>query len=117
LSTEVINSYTDKAVGLDPGFGSCNFGVCITEVRDGIVNVLHAEEYQRPDYNTMIQTTISLLDKYGMLMMFFSSSYSSSMAFPVRQIVLGQYIGIGLLIAISALGSLISLVVPPYITY
>ena len=37
------------------------------------------------------------------------------MAFPVRQIVLGQYIGIGLLIAISALGSLISLVVQPYI--
>jgi hypothetical protein len=65
LSTQLTNSYTDKAVGLDPGFGSSNFGVCITEVRDGIVNVLHAEEYQRPDYNTMIQTTISLLDKYG----------------------------------------------------
>jgi cadmium resistance protein CadD (predicted permease) len=55
------------------------------------------------------------IDDIFVLMMFFSSSYSSSMAFPVRQIVLGQYIGIGLLIAISALGSLISLVVPPYI--
>ena len=50
------------------------------------------------------------IDDIFVLMMFFSSS----MAFPVRQIVLGQYIGIGLLIAISALGSLISLVVPPY---
>ena len=37
------------------------------------------------------------------------------MIFPVKQIVLGQYVGIGLLIAISALGSLIALVVPPYI--
>lgn len=55
------------------------------------------------------------IDDIFVLMMFFSSFYSSSMAFPVRQIVLGQYIGIGLLIAISALGSLISLVVPPYI--
>jgi cadmium resistance protein CadD (predicted permease) len=55
------------------------------------------------------------IDDIFVLMMFFSSSYSSSMAFPVRQIVLGQYIGIGLLIAISALGSLISLVVPQYI--
>jgi cadmium resistance protein CadD (predicted permease) len=55
------------------------------------------------------------IDDIFVLMMFFSSSYSSSMASPVRQIVLGQYIGIGLLIAISALGSLISLVVPPYI--
>ena len=43
-------------------------------------------------------------------MMFFSS-----LTFPVRQVVLGQFIGIGLLIAISALGSLISLVVPTYI--
>jgi hypothetical protein len=60
LSQSKNNPYTDKAVGLDPGFGSSNFGVCITEVRDGIVNVLHAEEYSRPDYNTMIQTTISL---------------------------------------------------------
>lgn len=55
------------------------------------------------------------IDDIFVLMMFFSSSYSSSMAFPVRQIVLGQYMGIGLLITISALGSLISLVVPPYI--
>jgi len=56
------------------------------------------------------------IDDIFVLMMFFSSSYSSSMTFPVRQIVLGQYIGIGLLVAISALGSLISLIVPPYIS-
>jgi cadmium resistance protein CadD (predicted permease) len=55
------------------------------------------------------------IDDIFVLMMFFSSSYSSSITFPVRQIVLGQYVGIGLLIAISALGSLISLVVPPYV--
>jgi cadmium resistance protein CadD (predicted permease) len=56
------------------------------------------------------------IDDIFVLMMFFSSSYSSSMTFPVTQIVLGQYIGIGLLVAISALGSLISLIVPPYIS-
>jgi cadmium resistance protein CadD (predicted permease) len=43
-------------------------------------------------------------------MMFFSS-----LTFPARQVVLGQYIGISLLIIISALGSLIALVVPTYI--
>jgi hypothetical protein len=36
------NSYTQKSVGPDPGFGSSAFGVCNTELRDGIVNVLHA---------------------------------------------------------------------------
>jgi cadmium resistance protein CadD (predicted permease) len=54
------------------------------------------------------------IDNIFLLMMFFSSSYSSSMTFPLRQIVLGQYLGISLLIAISALGSLNALVVPPY---
>src|SRR5215207_8470063 len=41
--------------------------------------------------------------------------FISSLSFPVRHIVLGQYLGIGLLIAISAVGSLISLVVPTYV--
>jgi cadmium resistance protein CadD (predicted permease) len=52
------------------------------------------------------------IDDIFVLMMFFSSS---SMTFPVKQVVLGQYIGIGLLVAISALGSFISLAVPTYI--
>jgi hypothetical protein len=58
------NSYTQKSVGLDPGFGSSAFGVCITELIDGQVHVLHAEEYPRPDFNEMIQRTIDLLLKY-----------------------------------------------------
>jgi hypothetical protein len=59
------NLYTQKSVGLDPGFGSSNFGVCITELVDGMVNVLHAEEYHRPDFNEMIKTTVSLLERYN----------------------------------------------------
>jgi len=31
---------------------------------DGIVNVLHAEEYQRPDFNEMITIRVKLLDQY-----------------------------------------------------
>jgi cadmium resistance protein CadD (predicted permease) len=50
------------------------------------------------------------IDDIFVLMMFFSS-----LSFPVRHVVFGQYSGIGLLIAISAIGSLISLVVPTYI--
>ena len=57
------HSYTQKSVGLDPGFGSSNFGVCITELVDGLVNVIHAEKYQRPDFNRMIDITVNLLDK------------------------------------------------------
>jgi hypothetical protein len=59
------NNYTQKSVGLDPGFGSSAFGVCITELVDGIINVLHAEEYPRPDFNEMIETTLRLLQEYN----------------------------------------------------
>ena len=50
------------------------------------------------------------IDDIFVLMIFFSS-----LAYPIRQIVLGQYIGIGLLIAISGIGSLIAFVVPTYV--
>jgi cadmium resistance protein CadD (predicted permease) len=50
------------------------------------------------------------IDDIFVLMLFFSS-----LTFPVRQVVLGQYIGIGLLVSISALASFISLVIPTYI--
>ena len=50
------------------------------------------------------------IDDIFVLMMFFSS-----ISFPVRHVVFGQYLGISLLIVISVVGSLISLVVPTYI--
>jgi hypothetical protein len=64
-SENIFRRYTQKPVGLDPDFGSNNFGVCITELVDGVINVVHAEEYTRPDFNTMIQTTVRLLEGYN----------------------------------------------------
>ena len=50
------------------------------------------------------------IDDILVLMMFFSS-----ISFPVRHVIFGQYLGISLLIGISVAGSLISLVIPTYI--
>ena len=50
------------------------------------------------------------IDDIVVLMIFFSSSN-----FQARHVVIGQYLGIGSLFAIGALGSLIALVVPSYI--
>jgi cadmium resistance protein CadD (predicted permease) len=50
------------------------------------------------------------IDDIVVLIVFFSGSI-----YRARNIVIGQYLGIGSLIAISALGSLIALVVPSYI--
>jgi hypothetical protein len=59
------NSYTQKSIGVDPGYGSSAFAICVTELIDGVVNVLHAEEYARADFNEMIETTLRLLDEYN----------------------------------------------------
>jgi cadmium resistance protein CadD (predicted permease) len=50
------------------------------------------------------------IDDLFVLMLFFSSA-----SFHKWQVVVGQYIGIGALVAVSALGSLLSLLVPEYI--
>ena len=59
------NSYTQKSVGLDPGFGSSAFGVCITELVDGVINVMYAEEHPRPDFNFMLEKAVELLEEYN----------------------------------------------------
>jgi cadmium resistance protein CadD (predicted permease) len=49
------------------------------------------------------------IDDLFILMAFFATNRSR---FPISQVVLGQYVGMGSLIAVSLLGSLIALVVP-----
>ena len=64
IKSNKVNEYTQKSVGLEPGIGASDFGVCITELVDGIVNVLRAEEYARPDFNEMTAITVRLLNEY-----------------------------------------------------
>lgn len=52
------------------------------------------------------------IDDIFLLMIFFSSARND---FSPRQIVMGQYIGIGALTAIGVAGSLVALVVPAYV--
>lgn len=55
------------------------------------------------------------IDDIFVLMMFFSYSSSSHMTFQSMHIILGQYLGIGSLIAISIFASFISLAIPTHI--
>jgi hypothetical protein len=47
-----------------PYFRLQHSGIVITAVVDGVIQVLYAEEYQRPDYNEMLHTVIELIRKY-----------------------------------------------------
>ena len=49
-------------MGINPAYGSSSFGILVTQFVDGQVQVLHAEEYKRPDFNEILEKVISLLD-------------------------------------------------------
>jgi hypothetical protein len=51
-------------MGIDPAYGSSAFGIVVTEWVDGIVQIIHAEEYHRPDYNEMLSVVYGLISKY-----------------------------------------------------
>jgi hypothetical protein len=57
-------SLTSRFMGIDPAYGSSAFGIVVTEWADGIVQIMHAEEYHRPDYNEMLSLVYDLMSKY-----------------------------------------------------
>ncbi len=58
-------SLTSRSMGIDPAYGSSAFGIVVTEWADGIVQIMHAEEYHRPDYNEMLSLVYGLMTKYN----------------------------------------------------
>jgi hypothetical protein len=57
--------FTSRSMGIDPAYGSSAFGIVVTEWVDGIVQIMHAEEYHRPDYNEMLSLVYDLMTKYN----------------------------------------------------
>jgi hypothetical protein len=54
-----------KSMGIDPAYGSSAFGIVITQFVDGQVQILYAEEFQRPDFNEMLSKVWELLMEFG----------------------------------------------------
>jgi hypothetical protein len=52
-------------MGIDPAWGSSAFGIVVTQWVDEHIQVIHAEEYQRPDYNEMLKVVWKLLKKFN----------------------------------------------------
>jgi hypothetical protein len=57
-------AFTSKSIGLDPGYGSSAFGVVVTQWSDEHIQILYADEFQRPDYSEMVETVYGLMSKY-----------------------------------------------------
>jgi hypothetical protein len=54
-----------KSLGIDPAYGSSNFGIVGTQGVDQQIQVLYAEEFERPDYNEMLWLVVKLMQQYG----------------------------------------------------
>ena len=53
-----------KSMGIDPGWGSSPFGIVITQFVDKTIQIIFAEEYERPDFEKMVIKVVSMLFKY-----------------------------------------------------
>jgi hypothetical protein len=57
---KITNTYAQKAMGIDPGFGSSAFGIVVVQFSDSIIQVLYANEFERPRYEEMLNKVSDL---------------------------------------------------------
>jgi hypothetical protein len=60
----ITNTFAQKAMGIDSGFGSSAFAIVIIQFSDGILQVLYADEFERPRYEDMINKVANLYDMH-----------------------------------------------------
>jgi hypothetical protein len=60
-----INPNAKKTVGVDAGFGSSNFAIVVTQFVDGKIQIIFAEEYERPNFAAMINRIWEIKQKCG----------------------------------------------------
>lgn len=60
-----INPNAKKSVGVDAGFGSSKFAIVVTQFVDGKIQVIFAEEYERPNFQAMINRIWEIKQKCG----------------------------------------------------
>jgi hypothetical protein len=47
-------------VDIDPAYRSPSFGIVVVQIVDGQLQILHAEEFKRPDFNEMLLVKYSI---------------------------------------------------------
>ena len=60
-----INPNAKKSIGVDAGFGSSKFAIVVTQFVDGKIQVIFAEEYERPNFAAMINRIWEIKQQCG----------------------------------------------------
>jgi hypothetical protein len=66
-----------KSMGIDPGWGSSPFGIVVTQFVDKTIQVIFAEEYQRPDFEEMLIKIAELLFRHHITKVYIDGSNPS----------------------------------------
>src|SRR5919112_1954803 len=61
----IPDTHSQQCMGIDPAYGSSSFGIVVLRFVDGQLQILHAEEYKRPDFNEMLVRVWDLLVKHS----------------------------------------------------
>ena len=69
-----INPNAKKTIGVDAGFGSSNFGIVVTQFVDSKIQIIFAEEHERPNFKAMIDRIWEIKQKCG----YISNIYSDA---------------------------------------
>lgn len=62
---EIIDQNCYRTMGIDPAFGSSSFGIVVTQLRDERIQVLYADEFERPNYYDMINKIWEIIGKFS----------------------------------------------------
>ena len=68
-----------KSIGIDPAYGSSNFGIVGTQGVDQQIQVIYAEEFERPDFNEMLWLVAKLMQQYGYVRVYIDGANPSFM--------------------------------------
>src|SRR5215216_1188364 len=61
----IINKQAQHSAGIDPGFGSSSFGICVLEHSDEIIKVVYADQFERSSFNDMVQKVWEIRNMVG----------------------------------------------------
>jgi hypothetical protein len=59
-----ITYAASKSLGLDPGYGSSAFGIVATQFVDGQIQIIYADQFERPDFNQMLNVVWNLTNYF-----------------------------------------------------
>ena len=72
-----INKYASISIGIDSGWGSSAFGICVLQLENEIIETLYASEFEKADYNEMLDKVHELYLKFSPAKIYIDGSASA----------------------------------------